>query len=553
MFFRKITSRSNGREYTYLKLIENYREGDKVKQRVVANLGSMDKLTPDKVSGLIAGLSKICGIDERQSNNLETKKILRYGEVLAIHKIWKLLGMEKVIEDIAAVGKDVAPLLPLLVELMAINQIIKPQHKQAISDWYKCLYMPLLSDVELSAHHFYRALDVVADCKEELERAIFKRLTSLMHINTDLAFCRLTTGMIEPAPREELNLTSYGMYMLGEPGEYQKVDFGLLVSRDGMPLGHRILRETSEDRELKEVVNYLKGSFGIDKCIFIGERNVINNPALEILVAHNYDYIIGSKFITKQYRELFTHEWCANRHEFQELAEDLWFKELRDGDTRYLLCSNPMVSEQMKALLSERLHDIENELKSIKKTVCDRRGTKNKSVFNRNLPVFKDSYCRKYFEWHYNESTMEFNYRRRDDLLDYDTDLVGAFLLETNNDFLRGQEILKAYTSLTLLGESLREIENFEPWPNLLYAELKVSANIFICVLAAMLEKTMEILIRQSGLSLDTRQALLLLEDIKVVINQLGDQEFKSMTNISQPQEAILNAIGLFKEQRTVI
>ncbi|MCL6635204.1 MAG: hypothetical protein K6T29_05480 [Peptococcaceae bacterium] len=55
MFFRKITSRSNGKEYTYLKLIENYREGDKVKQRVVANLGSLENLTPEKVQGLIAG------------------------------------------------------------------------------------------------------------------------------------------------------------------------------------------------------------------------------------------------------------------------------------------------------------------------------------------------------------------------------------------------------------------------------------------------------------------------------------------------------------------
>ncbi|AGL03015.1 IS1634 family transposase [Desulfoscipio gibsoniae] len=553
MFFRKITSRSNGKEYTYLKLIENYREGDKVKQRVIANLGSMDKLTPDKVNGLIAGLSKICGVDH-QSGHLETKKILRYGEVLAIHKIYELLGVERIIEETVAPGKDYETMnISLLVELMAINQIIKPQHKQAISDWYKCLYLPSLSGKELSAHHFYRALDVVADYKEELERNIFNKLTSLMHINTDLAFCRLATGMIEPAPREELNLTSYGRYILGEPEEYKKVDFGLLVSRDGMPLGHRVLHESSEDWEFRSIMDYLKKSFGIDKCTFMGERSVINNPNLEILIAHNYDYIIGSKLISKPDREMFKLEWQANRHEFQEISEDLWFKEIKNGDTRYLLCSNPMGSEQMRALLGERLHDIENELQVIKKTVQDGRTSKGKPVFNKNLLVFKDNYCRKYFEWHYDESTMEFSYRRRDDLLDQDGVLAGSFLLETNNNFLRGEEIIKAYTGLALLSDSFREIKNFEPWENLLHAELKVSANIFICVLAAIIEKTMEILMRQAGLTLDMRQALLLLEDIKIVISQLDDQELKSVTNISQYQEDIFNAIGLFKEQRTIV
>lgn len=553
MFFRKITSRSNGKEYTYLKLIENYREGDKVKQRVIANLGSMDKLTPDKVSGLIAGLSKICGVS-RQPGNLETKKILRYGEVLAIHRVWELLDVDGIIRDVASPNRDDESInIPLLVELMAINQVIQPQHKQAISDWYKCLYMPSLSGKELSAQHFYRALDVVADYKEELEKRLFEKLTSLTHINTDLAFCRLTTGMIEPAPRMELNLTAYGKYIIGEPEEYQKVDFGLLVSRDGMPLGHRVLRESSDDWELRSVMDYLKANFDTDRCIFIGERNIMSNPNLEILVAHNYDYIIGSKLMTRQKRELFINEWYANRHEFQEVSEDLWFKEIRDGDIRYLLCSNPTGSEQVKALLGERLHDIENELRAVQKAVEDRRGINGKPAFNKNLPVFKDSYCRKYFEWHYNENAKEFSFRRRDDLLEQDGMLAGAFLLESNNNFLRGQEVIKAYTGLALMAESFREIKNFEPWPNLLHAELKVSANIFVCVLAVILEKFLERLLRQAGLTFDVRQALLMLEDIKIVINQLDDQEFKSLTHISKHQDDILNAIGLPKEHRTVV
>jgi len=548
VFFRKVTSKSNGKEYNYLKLIENYREGDKVKQRVIANLGSMEKLTPDKVNNLIAGLSKICGVS-RQSNKIETKKILRYGEVMAIHKIWELLEMELVINRVAGKEYDADINVSLLVELMTINQMIKPQHKQAISDWYHCLYLPVLKGKEILPHHFYRALDVVSEYKEVLEKNVFANINKLLPINSDLAFCRLTTGTIEPTPREELNLTSYGKYVLGEPEVLQKINFGLLVSRDGIPLGHNVLREINEEWEYKNILDYLKDAFGIDKCIFVGDRNVIGNPGMEVMVAQGYDYIIGRKHMTELEKDLIADELNSYQNSFVEVDNDLWFKEIRNDEVRrYILCYNPKAADQAKTLFRERIDVIENELKSIQKAAAEKRGIKT-----RNIPLFKDSYFRKYFDWRYNDYTLELSYRRRDDLIIREGGLTGAFLLETNNDYLQAGELVKAYTNLAVMGESFREIKNFEPWQNILYAELKISANLFICVLSVIIEKIMEKMIRQSGLNLDARQALMLLEEIKIAINQLDDLEVKSVTNTSPTQESIFSALGLFKEQRISI
>ncbi|MGQ9497373.1 MAG: hypothetical protein ACUVRC_05705 [Desulfotomaculales bacterium] len=42
-----MVTRRQGREYAYLKLIKNYREGGKIKQRVIANLENIDYLTPE--------------------------------------------------------------------------------------------------------------------------------------------------------------------------------------------------------------------------------------------------------------------------------------------------------------------------------------------------------------------------------------------------------------------------------------------------------------------------------------------------------------------------
>lgn len=550
MFFRKVTSRSSGKEYNYLKLIENFREGDKVKQRVVANLGSMDKLTPEKVSGLIAGLTRICGVPHL-TGNLETKKILDYGEVLAVQKIWDLVGVDEAIGD-ALAEEEQEINVPLTVKLMAINQIIKPQHNQAISDWYHSLYLPELEEQQPESYHFQRTLDVVARAKEKLEKNIFTRLNNTFQINTDLAFCLLTSGTMEPDHKEELNLTSYGKYIMGEAEQLQNVDFGLLVSRDGIPIGHKILNQTVEEWEFKGVLDYLKELFDIDRCIFVGERSGSSNPNLEVLVARGYDYIIGRNLISAQDYDLLADVLYDDGKGFTELDENLWYKEIREGDVRYLLCYNPVASAQMKELLRDRLDAVEHELKNIQRATSGKSGSKDKAAV-KNAPVFKDNYCRKFFQWQYNNATGEFIYHRNDELLQKEGDLAGAFLLETSDDYLRAQELLKAYTTLAQLRDSFSEIKNFEPGHSFLYTEQKMSANILVGMLAAMLEKIMERMMRQAGLHLDVQHALVLLSEIKVVLNQLDGQEIKSVTTISKEQDDILNAIGLFKEQRIVV
>lgn len=72
MFFRKIVCRRNGKEYTYLKLIETYREGGKVKQRVIGNLGNLDNLTPEKIESLILGLRKIYDLKDLPSHPIDS-------------------------------------------------------------------------------------------------------------------------------------------------------------------------------------------------------------------------------------------------------------------------------------------------------------------------------------------------------------------------------------------------------------------------------------------------------------------------------------------------
>ncbi len=541
MFFRKITSKSNGKEYTYLKLIENYRQGDKVKQRVVANLGSLDNLTPDKVENLISGLSRICGVP-RRSSGLEAKKVLSYGEVLAIHQIWEMLSAPGAVQEALAGGQSELN-IPLLLELMAINQVIKPQNKQAISEWYKCLYLPELEGKELLPHHFYRALDSIARVKDELEQKLFQNLTSLTRVDTGVVFCRLSSGIFESVPRDELNNSSYGRYILGEPAGLKNVEFGLLVSRDGMPFGHRMLSEAAEEWEFREIVDSLRDNYGAGQCIFVGDRSVVANQNLELLIAHGYPYLVGRKARMSQDRDIVTREIGAGLLDFQDFEDDLRYKEVKEGATRYILCCSPRQAAEQAVALREQLDAVEKELMALKDS-NDTRG-KNRRGALKSAAVLKDKFARRFFEWNYSDSAMEFIYRRREGALEEELKTAGLFLLETNATDLGGLELLQTYSGLSLLGDSLKEIKNFEFRPNQHYTELNISANLFVCVLAAMLEKTLGRMLGLAGINLSSRQALALLEDVKVAIDEIEGVEVKSITPIRPAQGDILRAVGV--------
>lgn len=549
MFFRKITSRGKDKEYTYLKLIENYREGDKVKQRVIANLGNLESLTPEKVETLISGLSRICGLPHGPGE-LEAKKVLRFGEVMAIHKVWEMLEMPAVIRE-AFSGKKVDLNIPLLLELMTINQVIKPQNKQAISEWYKTLYLPEAEEKELLPHHFYRVLEEVAAVKEPLERKIYKKLTGLNGLDSSVAFCRLVTGIFEPAPRTELNISAYGKYFLEEPVEQKKVDFGVLATRDGMPFGHRVFNELTGEREFKSTVDYLRETYQTEHCIFVGERGTVTNQGLELLIAHGYDYLVGYKVWLGQDRELLDREFTAGLRGFEIFDDDLLYKEVKGDSTRHLLCYSPRLAEQKISSLQERLAAIEKELESIRKSVGPNNPNYRETL--KNATVLKDKNARQFFDWEFNESSFEFNYSLKDRQVEQERKTAGVFILKTNSLVLSGGEILRSYTNLTQIAEALKEIQSFEFKPNQHYAESNISAHIFVCILAAALEKTLEKLIKMAGINLNSRQALVLLEDIKIAINQLNGQEVKSVTAVQKAQADILRALGVESLQRTIV
>lgn len=90
--------------YVYLQLVENRREGNRTRQRVVATLGRLDRLqAKGQVEVLIRSLGRFAGRIEIQeahrAGELEALATRRIGPALVFGRLWKELKLNRVLND----------------------------------------------------------------------------------------------------------------------------------------------------------------------------------------------------------------------------------------------------------------------------------------------------------------------------------------------------------------------------------------------------------------------------------------------------------------------
>jgi hypothetical protein len=91
MFVKATRVTSGGRQLTYLQLVESYRDGGRVRQRVIAKLGREDELDRDAIERLVRSLAKYADVDVGAGNVLDEVELLpglAFGHVHALEHVW---------------------------------------------------------------------------------------------------------------------------------------------------------------------------------------------------------------------------------------------------------------------------------------------------------------------------------------------------------------------------------------------------------------------------------------------------------------------------------
>lgn len=211
MFIRTVKVPSSaGIVNEYVRIVEAFRDGGKVKQRVVADLGRKDRL-----AALLPQLQRVLlGTPTPISENPDAIEVMdasTWGPVLAIRSLFDRLGLWQILDDALPCAKN-GPSYTDRVFVLLANRLIRPTSEHGLARWldtdFVCdrlgrRFVPHWHQkgrVQVHAKQlgaWYRTLDVLIRAKDKIELALFHRLRDLFSLKPDLVLFDITSTYFE--------------------------------------------------------------------------------------------------------------------------------------------------------------------------------------------------------------------------------------------------------------------------------------------------------------------------------------------------------------------
>ncbi|HHT9151973.1 MAG TPA: hypothetical protein ACFYEM_00325 [Candidatus Hypogeohydataceae bacterium YC40] len=105
MFIRMVKTKTGSQKKThcYLRVVESFRSNGKVKQRVLWNMGKLERVRPG-LNGLLKSLIRFSGEQFLNVREIKDRRVSEYGNILLLKYLWEGSGFRKILES--NLGKD---------------------------------------------------------------------------------------------------------------------------------------------------------------------------------------------------------------------------------------------------------------------------------------------------------------------------------------------------------------------------------------------------------------------------------------------------------------
>jgi len=552
MFPRISETRSKGKLYRYVKIVENYWYKGQSRQRIMANLGNLEKFKNKELEKLIKSLCRLCEREDLNVENLKTKEAPRYADILTARHLWKELGLDELIDSHMRHTEAKIP-VELASFLMVANRLVDPLSKLAISSWYKeKVYLRELENTHFAPHDFYRSMDYLEEMKEDIEKDLYYKLRDLFTLKLNLIFYDTTSSYFEG---EGPSIAKHGKSRDHRPDKHQIV-IGLLVTDEGLPIAHEVFEGDEADKAtVVKTIDDLKRRFRLKRVIFVADRGMVSKTNLDYIEKQGFSYIVTLKKRrlneAKEAIDATLADLEEKRKSYEEeKKEELLFSEYRGEDgARYLVCLNPEKKRDDEIYREGRIDKGKKKLEKIKHSV-ETGQLKDREKILKRATLALDKTNRKYFHYSSSKDGL-FSYSLRRKVLQEEEILDGIFIIKSTAFDLLPEELIRQYKNLSGVETAFKEIKDFlHLRPIRHYEDDRVRAHVFICVLSYLLEKIIEKRMRQAHLNITAREALDKLDDIRLAKNQIGKRVFLCPVEGNAQHKRILDAIGVKKIPR---
>jgi len=464
MFIREKRRRNkNGSVVTYLQLVENRRVEGKTRQRVLCTLGRVDDPTlPSRLKGLVETASRYVEAERLVLSRGVRVRTASWGPHLVFKRVWdETVG--PIVEGVLGNGRACKA-----AYLMVLHRLCDPGSKLACFRFAQDVYGAGFEGLGL--HDLYRALDLLAQGKEEIERGWLARVRDLFTELSLVYFDTTSTYLVGSHPE---GLASFG-YSRDKRPDRKQLCLGVVVTGEGLPVAHLLLPGRTADPEaFREAIAYLGEELGLREVVICCDRGMVSGGNLAALKGAGLSYIVA----IRMRRERVAGAVLSHPGRYREVAGNLKVKEVPvpgEGD-RYILCYNPLGAEEDRRAREAIVVHLEEkissgEVRGLLRGVARRyvRGTGGKA---------------------------ELDWAKIQEDARYD----GKWILRTNTD-LSPEEVALAYKGLWQVEEAFRTLKTpLELRPIYHWRESRVRGHVIVCFLAFLLRQVLRTKLRKMG------------------------------------------------------
>ena len=354
MFVREKSARG----HTYLYLVENERNGGRIRQRIIRALGRKDVLLASgELDRLAVSLVRHCDraviLSDMEAGRIACTRI---GGPLLFGRLWERLGIAEVLgELLASRGFEFA--VERAVFASVLHRLFVSGSDRSCDKWMTDYRIEGTDGLQL--HHLYRAMAWLGEeiapagalaprcVKDLIEERLFEHRRDLF---SDLSLVFMDTTSLSFYGAGGDSLGAYG-HSKDHRADLKQMILAVVIDGDGRPICTEMLPgNTADATVLLPVVDRLRERFHIGRVCVVADRGMISAATIAALEERKLEYILGARERSSAVvRRLVLDDEAPLTPLLVERVRgetQLFVKEVKVGAARYVLCRNEAEAER---------------------------------------------------------------------------------------------------------------------------------------------------------------------------------------------------------------
>jgi transposase len=574
MYLRHTARRKDGKVHGYWRLVRSVRVGRRVIQQTVAHLGELDargRIEARALAQHLIGAPDQAQLFDEGSEDrtvpvrlkgIRIERSRQFGDVYLALALWRGMGLEELCERLLPAGQERICWAKIAAVLVAARFCEPSSELHIAEDWYRrtalCDLLQL-GEEEVNKDRLYRGLDHLLEHKTALEAHLSKRCGELFAVQNEVLLYDVTSTYFEG--QATANPQAQRGYSRDHRPDCKQVCIALVVTFDGFPLGYEVFAgNTHDSKTLQKIVDTMEARHGVVGRVWITDRGMASAENLLWLRRTGRRYIIGApKSELKKFgSELATATgWRA----VQEGVEVKLAHHRQTGET-VILCRSSDRRSKEKAMHDKFSGRIETALERLSARIARSKKRLDPAPMNRQIGriLQQNQRAAARFSIALEPDPCPAGFRLsvtcNDAFDDWAALSEGAYLLRSNLTDWSDQQLWKAYIQLTQAEAAFRiQKDQLNVRPIWHQREDRVQAHIFVCFLAFVLWKCLEMW--QSRASLGNSPRTILEElarisshDVVLPTATHGQIRLRCVTQPDPAQAALLDRLGIVLPKR---